>query len=544
MTTKEEARTLYTPPMTNPKFDASQSIKESYKPRLSVTQEDLHESMSGGGCGNNHVELTKEEIDQEVNSIESLPVDLSKLIDLFITDLKQPKYVKPLTIMQLSSLFQSFYVKFDKASFNYLSGNGPNASSNGQPTFLAARETLSSGLSGIFARSRSGSASSLRRGRRSSSLFSSDSSNVTPMLSPEEIQKQLKINELNNLKIDRFMALCERDVFRRILEVGTSVSSPSKESILTRANSQRKTFKVTNLFRNSPEFIEYDKLLDEKLQCLSKLASHGKDEMVQFLRLPDKVPSQDALDKIQELLQNLVCHTIAPCEKVALLLKIHESMMFSQEMSNDDFLSQLVYYIIMVKPRNIFLNAQFIRLFRNKKKLVEQELYALTNLEAALVFIEGLTLSDFPPKLQEQLSSSEKETLEASISSKVALPGAPRNGGSTTTINVDSSLQDGRPEAVRSNSYDGLRYAFDTSLRNIFGKIRSYTPPVQPVNLPRSSSQLSLEPDKKSSSSPTRNSDEISPLPEEWKKYKERKFEDLKVTELEEVFEIYQKLVV
>ena len=544
MATKEEARTFYTPPMTNPKFDVSQSIKESYRPRLSVTQEDLHESCNAGGCGGHHVDLSKEEIDQEVNSIECLPMDLSKLIDLFINDLKQPKYVKPLTIMQLSSLFQSFYLKFDKASFNYLSGNGPNASVGSQPTFLAARETLSSGLSGIFARSRSGSGSSLRRGRRSSSLFSSDSSNVTPMLSPEEIQKQLKINELNNLKIDKFMALCERDVFRRILEVGTSVGSPSKEAIVTRASTQRNTFRVTNLFRNSPEFIEYDKLLDEKLQCLSKLASHGKVEMVEFLRLPDRVPSEDSIDRIQELLQNLVCHTIAPCEKVAALLKIHESMMFSQEMSNDDFLSQLVYYIITATPRNIFLNAQFIRLFRNKKKLVEQELYALTNLEAALVFIEGLTLNDFPPALQEQLSGSEKETLEVPISSKVVLPGPLKSVGSAATISVDSSMHDGHPEAVRSNSYDGLRYAFDSSLRNIFGKIRSYTPPVQPINLPRSSSQLSLETDKKSSSSPTRNSDASSPLPEGWKKFKERKFEDLKVGELKEVFDIYQKLVV
>ncbi|GAV53668.1 hypothetical protein ZYGR_0AK01700 [Zygosaccharomyces rouxii] len=604
MTTREETRALHTPPMTNTKFDTSQSIKESYRPQLSVTQDDLNDSQ---GEGNNnsqnqhlsHVELSKEDIDREVNSIERLPAELSKLIDLFINDLKQPKYVKPLTILQLSSLFQNFYTKFDKASFQYLStahsnssgigsgnsgnnnnsgsaaanngintnGNNNNVNGNGngnnngnQPAFLVARETLSSGLSGIFARSRSGSGSSLRRGRRSSSLFSVDSSNVQPLLSPEEIQKQLRTNEINNYKIDKYMSLCEREVFRRILEVGTSVTSPSKEELVTRANHQKKTFNVTNLFRNSPEFIEFDKLLYEKLHTLSTLANHDKIDLVDFLRLPvgknPNIESQEGFDETEELLTNLVSHTIAPCEKIAVILKIHDSMMFSQEMCNDDFLSMLVYYIIKVCPKNIFLNAQFIKLFRNKKKLVQQEMYALTNFEAALVFVEGLTFTDFIPDSQEKLTDSERDILQMPISSKISLPSPLKNSGS---VNVDVTLHEAHPEAMRSNSYDGFKYAFDTSLKNIFGKIRSYTPPVQPINLPRSSSNLSLEADKKPSNSPTRTGVGSQPvtatssastttttttqIPEGWKKYKYHKFDDLKVSEIKEIFEIYQKLM-
>lgn len=603
MSYKEEIRALHTPPMTNTKFDTSQSIRESYKPQLSVTQENLNDTQgtitnNSPGQNHNHVELSKEEIDREINSIEQLPTDLSKLIDLFINDLKQPKYIKPLTVIQLSSLFQNFYTKFDRASFQYLStihsnsgsigsGNGGNndngttAENNGntsgnsnlngngngngnnhgsQPAFLVARETLSSGLSGIFARSRSGSGSSLRRGRRSSSLFSIDSSNVQPLLSPEEIQKQLRTNELNNYKIDKLMSLCEREVFRRILEVGTSVASPPKEELVTRANHQKKTFNVTNLFRNSPEFIEFDKLLSEKLHTLSNLANHDKIDLVEFLKLPvgknPNIESREAFDETEDLFTNLVSHTIAPCEKIAVILKIHESMMFSQEMCNDDFLPMLVYYIIKVCPKNIFLNAQFIKLFRNKKKLVQQEMYALTNFEAALVFVEGLTCTDFISSSQEKLTDPEKDTLQMPISSKISLPSPLKNSGS---VNVDVTLHEAHPEAIRSNSYDGFKYAFDTSLKNIFGKIRSYTPPVQPINLPRSSSTLSLEVDKKASSSPTRNG--VAPQPittsssastttttaaqlhEGWKKYKDHKFEDLKVSELKEIFDIYQKIM-
>ncbi|CAR27676.1 hypothetical protein ZYGR_0N01600 [Zygosaccharomyces rouxii] len=608
MTTKEETRALHTPPMSNTKFDTTQSIKESYRPQSGVTQEDSNEGQGNGNSGSqshchNHVELSKEDIDREVNSIEQLPVELSKLIDLFINDLKQPKYVKPLTIIQLSSLFQNFYIKFDKASFQYLStshsnsngtsngnggnnnngntdtnnsnnvngnnnnlngnGNGNGNSNDSQPAFLVARETLSSGLSGIFARSRSGSGSSLRRGRRSSSLFSVDSNNVQPLLSPEEIQKQLRTNELNNYKIDKFMSLCEREVFRRILEVGTSVASPSKEELVTRSNHQKKTFNVSSLFRNSPEFIEFDKVLYEKLHALSTMATQNKIDLVEFLRLPigknPDLESQEGFDGAKELLTNLVSHTIAPCEKIAVILKIHESMMFSQEMCNDDFLSMLVYYIIKVCPKNIFLNAQFIKLFRNKKKLVQQEMYALTNFEAALVFVEGLTFTDFIPSSQEKLTNSEKDILQTPVSNKISLPSPLKNSGA---VNVDVTLHETHPEAMRSNSYDGFKYAFDTSLKNIFGKIRSYTPPVQPINLPRSSSTLSLEADKKISTSPTRAAVGSQPvtatpsssttttatatatqLPEVWKKYKDRKFEDLKVSDMKEIFEIYQKLM-
>lgn len=114
--------------------------------------------------------LTKQEIDEALNTVTNLPPELSKLIDIFIDDLKQPKYVRPLSVLQLSSLFQSFYIKFDKASFQHVSSannNGYYFSGGGSSSFLAAKETLSSGLSGIFGRSRSSSGNSLMRPRRS-----------------------------------------------------------------------------------------------------------------------------------------------------------------------------------------------------------------------------------------------------------------------------------------------------------------------------------------------------------------------------------------
>ncbi|QLQ79463.1 hypothetical protein HG537_0C01100 [Torulaspora globosa] len=522
MSSKSDLRQLYTPPMTNRKFDLSQSIKESY--RLHEDQQDV-----GSNGSSTNVELSREEIDQEVNSIDELPLELSKLIDTFINDLKQPKYVKPLSILQLSTLFQNFYTKFDRCSFNYV----VNTSNNGQPSFLGAKETLSSGLSGIFARSRSSSGSSFKRDRRSSSLISTDSNNATPMLSPEEISRQLRLNEINNLKVERFMELCERDVFQRLSKVGTSVPSPSRDDKGKKVT-ENDTLKVANLFRNSPEYGEYDKLLFEKMHLLSKLAADGRIDLAKFLDLPDNV-DLNSFGEIQNVLCNLVYQSMGPGEKVEKLLKVHQSMMYSHVMSNDEFLSLIIFYAIKICPRNIFLNAQFIRLFRYKKKLVQKELFALTNLEAALVFIEGLTLSDFPTELLEQLSSNEKKLLESAISSKISLPNKlTSNNISQIVDGCSSDMQ--HPEVLRSTSYDGFRSAFDSSLRNIFGKIRSYTPPasLQPTALPRSASQNSLDNDRRHYH---------ATVPNSMRRFKDRSFEDLKLSEMKEIFEIYQKLV-
>lgn len=529
MSTNEEGRMLFTPPINNPKFDISQSIRESYKTHPVTLQEELQDSGSPGSGSN--LELTKEEIDQEVGSINELPSELSNQIDLFIYDLKQPKYTKPLNINQLASLFQSFYTKFDKASFNHLV-NASGSFNTSQPTFLSARDHLSSGLSGIFARSRSSSGSSTRRNRRSSSLFSTDSNTVTPMLSPEEISRQLRLNELNNLKIDRYMEFCETEVFHRLLEVGTSVPSPTKEEKAKRPHT-KDGFRITSLFKNSPEYSEYDKLLFEKIKCLSRLASDGKINLSKFLDLPPHFKSESS-NEIEAVLDKFTNESISPTEKVSLLLQFHEIMMYSHEMSNDEFLSLLIYYIIKISPRHIHLNTEFVRMFRYKKKLIQKELYALTNLEAALVFLEGLTLSDFSCELQDQLSIDERDLLESSISSKISLPTM------TTDDNLMIPSEVPNSGVIRSNSYDGFKNAFDSSLKNIFDKIRSYTPPAPyQLPLPRSTSQFSLESEKKV---PTITSN-TTVIPDSWKIYKGKDFDELKIGEMREVFEIYQKLL-
>ena len=160
------------------------------------------------------------------------------------------------------------------------------------------------------------------------------------------------------------------------------------------------------------------------------------------------------------------------------------------------------------------------------------------------------------------------------------------NNGSNLGDIVTPTIQ--RPDVTRSNSYDGFRTVFDSSLKNIIGKIRSYTPPhpnntsnnnlhsSNNLNIPRSSSQLSMElsnrdttemsrDGSRSTSSSSRSSASLEhgnreftgdltvtasingadkkEFQKSWKKYKGYKFEDLTICELRDLFEIYQKMM-
>ncbi|CCH62639.1 hypothetical protein TBLA_0H03570 [Henningerozyma blattae CBS 6284] len=613
---KDRVRTFHTPPITDSRFDGSQALKESYKAPDDSDSFDSNRSNDESSDANSTATLASprkkashEELEKRVGPIKELPVELSRQIDVFIIDLKQPKYLHPLTVIQLANLFQSFYSKFDKAAFQLLNNannniNGNN-SINNTPThsgslLSVSRETLSSGLSGIFARSRSGSINNnIRRQRRSSSLFGNDTNsnivnnsvngpstmvtnnnninssmmatnmtmslsnsstqNSLPLLSPDEITTHLENNEIVGIKIDKYMELCERDIFQRILEVGTSVSSVptmlnGKDDDFTNSRDNSNTsmrdfnesaiinnntsntnnsnsvttgnyFDVTNLFRNSVDFLEYDQLMDRRIKCLNEIMD-SDDKLRKFLDLPvDSIKFNKEIDsEIKDVLINFTQYSIPPFEKSKILLKLHEILKLTDSMSNDEFLSLLIYYLIKTKPKHIFLNIEFIKLFRYKKKLVENELYSLTNFIAALVYIESLTINDLSIEYQENLSDRQRKILKQTISSKIHLPNSIMNWNNSSTesptmdipkiiehpvSNTSSSSTTANATNTTStnnnNGNSSNRGTFELSLRGILGKMKSYTPP---NTLSRSSSQMSL--DIVNDTVPEENDDDIA----------------------------------
>lgn len=610
---------FYTPPINSELFDGKQALKESYNyeetsrsPTSSTyTNTDLvneilkkDTTLNSNLSGSSEKEiLTSTEIERIRSEIQELPIELTKYIDLFITDLKQPKYVSPLSILQLVSIFQSFYTEFDKSVYVYLT----TLSVNSTNTFINAREALSSGLSSIFARSRSNSATSninRNKNKRSSSLFSASSftnmNNATPLLSPEEIDQQIKQNAIINVKCTRYLELCERGVFNKLIEVGTS-ATPIEIMNGTSNNNQLKNnkeqFSVKTLFKNTPEYIKFDKWLGEKVHCLNRLYLSSNFELTKFLGISDTVSmdSSDLHDIINNNFTDLIIKCISPYEKISKLLDIHNIL--SQKgnaTSNDDFLSVLIYYIIKLNPKNIFLNEEFIKLFRYKKKLVESEMFALTNLNAALMYLEGLILNDLPNHLKNNLTEDECSLFKNKISDIITLPSTKNTievieGQNIPTINnkdlVNSNTPNfgwsnyrGEPKlienedsVIRSNSYEGIKSVLDGSLKHIISKVKAYNPVYQEtvvgqLNPVKNSPQLFAEVDKKTESllhlgpSPSHNklkdtkvntqetlclkckTDGIT-LVEEHCKYKDVPFENMNIGQLREMYEIYQKLV-
>ncbi|CCE65517.1 hypothetical protein TPHA_0L01640 [Tetrapisispora phaffii CBS 4417] len=599
-TSTSKVNVFHTPPISNSKFDLLKSVNTSYKTSDQISQVSVKSSATTNSIGatsttssstmsssttantsnsNMHVGneslINEEDVEKEVNVLKELPPELMKILDLFIVDLKQPKYAKPLTILQLSSVFQNFYTSFDKNCFQYLQNIQlqNNSSNSNVSTYMNARETLSSGLSGLFARSRSSSVNSNVpiRGRRSSSLFSSDSTtNVTQMLSPEEINKQLKNNELNNLKIEKYMEFCEKDIFKKIIDVGTSAIKPNEmlkstsinetDELPTKKNNTEKNtelFKLSQLFKNSPEYEKYSNLLHKKIKCLNKLNADNTIDLKKFLEVPSNFQEEDFI-VAEKIFNELIYNSIAPCEKLGLLVKLHRSMTSSTEpTSNDEYLSLLIYYVIRANPKNIFLNTQFIKLFRYKKKLVENELFVLTNIEATLTFIDSIKTTDFSKETQEILKRETQEILDISIGKVVKLPSLHH---SLSSSNLDQIVELPLSDNInRSASYDGIKTVLDASVKNILGRIKPYAYG-KPIS--RSPSLTSLDntatvkfSGKENEQFPTgidetligdNSTPEVeklslkTPTINNWKKYRDLNFEDLKVNELKEIFEVYK----
>ncbi|AET37419.1 guanine nucleotide exchange factor MUK1 Ecym_1169 [Eremothecium cymbalariae DBVPG len=538
-------------------YETEESAKGQEQPGVvlddSSSSTSIISKQSSGVSGNSN----KEELERELSQISSLPNELTKLVDIFISDLKQPKYLKPLSIFLLSGLFQQFYNKFDAACSQYVNRQSSNGVLNASTSALdnlgfgTARETLSTGLSGILNRSRSGSGPYHKK--RSSSLFGTDSQNNSQsVLNPEEIQRHLRIQETNTLKIDRYLDICERDIFQKILEVGTSVPGSSQTSV------QNRKAQVLDLFRNSPEFMEYDTILTLKIQHLKELAESGKLDLPEFLGMSRNLDIDS--QSLGEHLKTLVEDRMSPVEKMAQLLQIHEKMTrLKDASSNDDYLSLLLYDIILNPVKMLYLNIQFIKLFRFNKKLVANEQYALTNMTAAMYFLENLTINDLPDTVKKHASPD----FIFVLSERIKLP------------DIDS---EDKPELPRTNSYKFMMGStLDNSLRNIFGKIKSYTPPtpnhtvalnsgshnqqypehtasqlsnqsqIQQIQNHRPQTQLHNDVPSRNNSQSSLKVEEIVKsriiIPESWKRFKGREFKDLKVSELRMVFDTYQKLL-
>ncbi|CDO95142.1 unnamed protein product [Kluyveromyces dobzhanskii CBS 2104] len=504
---------FHTPPFSNSSFDTKLSITESYRETSNPTASNNGDSRKQAialevvdppETISQPPELPSEPVgaNDDLIPIASIPEELMKLIDLFIDDLKQPKYSRPLTISQLSQIFQRFYERFDRSCQQHLN---TSAFPNNSNAMLNAREARNSGLSSIFNRSRS---SSFRNNGTKTRTRTNSEQNYQQLLTSDEISQQIKLQESNNTKVDQIMDLCECEIFKKILQVGINVPShPIKQTKKNCANA----WKMTSLFRNNPEFFEFDRLLNIKLNTLKELTSSQLLDLPSFLAL--ELKDEEKLNMVGQLLDKLLNENVSPCDKTNCLILLHDKLLALDHSNADEILPSMIYLLIKNPRKELFLNLQFIKLFRYHRKLKEKELYVTTNYEAAISFIDSITSKDILPYCNnvEELDISHLEN----ISNQVKLPSA--------------TEEPFMPDFKRSNSLSDLILVgnvIDSGFRNLMGRIKTYTPPPVP-----STSHISL---------PQVDNTESSEL--DWRRYKDHKFEDLKIGDMHAIFDIYVSL--
>ncbi|KAL2443662.1 hypothetical protein ABEF95_009562 [Exophiala dermatitidis] len=321
--------------------------------------------------------------------LDELPVELASLSDRFVESLGAKVYNEPPSIDQLSELFQEFYAKASGAISIHISTLGSRLNRDPSP------------------------APSKASSRSKTLKTTSSSDSLAPPSKPGGFQQMLTASEVT-----------ERRRQRRMLE--------HKRILLEEAVEKRVCERIYDkIWRHKSTL---DEVRDEKLRsktgALSLVGIGLKDLGIEWSsdieKTPEDVqasllPASEGLAKMNEehyplgKLQHL---TAAHKAIVDTLSSIHPS-----SSSADEILPTLIYTLITTpfEGINIISNLFFIQRFRAAAKIDGEAAYCLTNLEAAVSFLENVDLASLradespegPKKAATQPTEESVETLEA-----------------------------------------------------------------------------------------------------------------------------------
>lgn len=417
---------------------------------------------------------------------DELPIELASLADRFVESLSARIYNEPPSIEQLSDLFQEFYIRASGPISIHISTlkSRLNRESSPSPSKLAARSRALQGTA------QNDSLAPPTKG--GSSLQMLTASEVT------EKRKQRKLLEYKRI-------LLEEAVERRVCE------------------------KVYDkIWRHKSTLDEVrDEKLRSKTAALSLVGIGLKDLGIEWdadtEKTPEDVqasllPATEGLAKMNEehyplgKLQHL---TAAHKAIVDTLSSIHTS-----SSSADEILPTLIYTLITSPPEgiNIISNLYFIQRFRASSKIDGEAAYCLTNLEAAISFLENVDLASLradelpegpkkapsragtesPTKLEAfpplpgtaptpstpttatTMSNATGENVESSPASSIIKPlpekptSAPVNRHQRTLSDLLQPISNAN-EAVRSTAEEGFKNistTLDSSFKFLMGKLK------------------------------------------------------------------------
>ncbi|MCJ1350880.1 MAG: hypothetical protein MMC33_000861 [Icmadophila ericetorum] len=330
---------------------------------------------------------------------DDLPIELISLTDRFIASLTNAKiYSTPPSIERLSEIFQDFYLQAESHIFTHIQT-------------LSSRQyrDVSSSLS---------TSSKLPNNPRSSLKLKSQASRDT-IDSPERVapeRQMLTADEITNRKKARKLLEHKR------LALEEAVERRVCEGVYDRIWRHRGTL---------------DEIRDEKLRSrTAALALVGiglKDLGIEFDATNASQSSETALaTQIESWIAKArdgilrMNEARSPLAKLRFLASTHQKIvdlltkLHKSSSSADEILPTLIYTLITSPPErlSVISDLNFVQRFRSASKMNGEAAYCLTNLEAAITFLETVDLASLrademlegPPKSSSRPSTPRTES--------------------------------------------------------------------------------------------------------------------------------------
>ena len=346
---------------------APQLTESPLKDGKSMQNGDIFEESSMVDEGEGSVKNAEDIISPHTgpDGSEELPIELLSLIDRFIDSLSAKVYNTPPSIERLSAIFQDFYATASSHVATHISALSAQQSRTSSPSASVSSKTSQTRLV---------PRSSSRDTLSSTSAYGPEQQ----MLTPREISERRKARRLLDRKGVAYEEAVERRVCERVYNRIWRHRSTLDEVRDEKLRSRTAALAVVGIglqdlgvdMKPNRSDAESDKEVEDWI-------AQARDGL---LRMND---SKNPLGKLQQL---ATTHKVI----VDLLTAFHPS-----SSSADEILPTLIYALIKSPPEgiNVISNLSFIQRFRNANKIDGEAAYCLTNLEAAITFLETVDLA-------------------------------------------------------------------------------------------------------------------------------------------------------
>ncbi|KAL9615306.1 MAG: hypothetical protein Q9167_000277 [Letrouitia subvulpina] len=354
---------------------------------------DIYENKSASTMPDISSETSTEDPAKEVpQGFDDLPIELASLTDRFVDSLTAKVYHEPPTIEKLSDLFQEFYVKAESHIAIHISSLSIKQFRETSPTRSIALKSSGNRMRSMSTKEITGPLDK--------------SAPEQQMLTPQEISDKRKARRLLEQKrialeeaVER--RTCER-VYKRIWRHRSTLDEVRDEKLRSRTAALALVgIGLKDLGVSLGEPSKESAGLHAEESHIEELFSAARDELLRMNEA--KYP----LGKLQHL-------AAAHKSIVDLLFDLHQS-----SSSADDILPSLIYALITTPPEgiNIISNLLFTQRFRAASKIDGEAAYCLTNLEAAVTFLETVDLASLrsdeplegPPKTSSRPSTPQSD---------------------------------------------------------------------------------------------------------------------------------------